>query len=108
MVCEHTIKLYTKSGCNPSFRLSSFAITNLRYVCHRSAALSDMILSKHIDILAFTETWLSACLADICPYGFCLYSYPHHPGRGGGVAFLVTETYKVEIIPTPQYQSFEV
>ena len=48
-----------------------FATTNLRSVRHKSAALSDLMLSKHIDILALTETWLSAsdtsaCLADIC------------------------------------------
>ena len=99
--CTHR-KWSTKSGCNPSFRLSiillladdvsinpgpktfqnmCFATTNVRSVCHKSAALSDLILSKHIDILALTETWLlasdtSACLADICPNGFCLY---HHP-----------------------------
>ena len=52
-----------------------FATTDVRYVRHKSAALSDLMLSKHIDILALTETWLSAsdtsaCLADICPYGF--------------------------------------
>ena len=44
-------------------------------VCHKSAARSDMMLSKHVDILALKETWLSAsdtsaCLADIYPYGF--------------------------------------
>ena len=90
-----------------------FATTNVRSVRHKSAALSDMILSKHVDILALTETWLlasdtSACLAYICPNGFCLYHHPRRSGRGGGVAFLVPEIYKVEIIHTPQYQSFEV
>ena len=90
-----------------------FATTNVRSVRHKSAALSDLILSKHIDILALTETWLlasdtSACLADICPNCFCLYHHPRRSGRGGGVAFLVPEIYKVEIIHTPQYQSFEV
>ena len=112
--------LYTTSGCNPSFRLSiilllggdisinpgpktfqnmHFATTNLRSVHHKSAALSDLMLFKHIDILALTETWLSAsdtsaCLADICLYDFCLYQHPRRSaGRGGGVAFLVPEIY---------------
>ena len=93
--------------------LSDGNVLTLRFVRHKSAALSDLMLSKHIDILALTETWLSAfdtsaCLAVICPYGFCLYHHPRRSGRGGGVAFLVPATYKVEIIHTPQYQSFEV
>ena len=131
-LCTHN-KLYTKSGCNPSFKLSiiilllagdvsinpgpktfqnmRFATENLRSVRHKSAAISDLMLCKDIDILALTETMISAsdvsaCLAVICSYGFCLY----HPiiQVGGGVAFLVPETYKVEIIHTPQYQRFEV
>ena len=105
--CTHR-KFNTKSGCNPSFRLSiilllagdvsigpgpktfqdiPFDTTNLRSVHHKSAALSDVMLPKHIDILALTETWLSAsdasaCLADIA--GFCLHHPPRHSGSGGG------------------------
>ena len=59
-----------------------------------------------------TETWLSscdtaACLADISPPGFSLFHCPRPSGRGGGVAFLVRETFKVEIIHTPKFLSFE-
>ena len=79
----------------------------------KSAALSDLISSKQIDILAMTETWLSpcdtaACLDDISPPGFSLFHCPRPSGRGGGVAFLVRETFKVEIIHTPKFMSFEV
>ena len=89
-----------------------FATTNLRSVRQKSAALSDLISSKQIDILAMTETWLSscdtaACLADISPPGFSLFHCPSLSGRGGGVAFLVGETFKVEIIHTPKFLSFE-
>ena len=90
-----------------------FATTNLRSVRQKSAALSDLISSKQIDILAMTETWLSpcdtaACLDDISPPGFSLFHCPRPSGRGGGVAFLVRETVKVEIIHTPKFMSFEV
>ncbi len=89
-----------------------FATTNLRSVRQKSAALSDLISSKQIDILAMTETWLSpcdtaACLDDISPPGFSLFHCPRPSGRGGGVAFLVRETFKVEIIHTPKFMSFE-
>ena len=78
-----------------------FATTNLRFVRKKSAALSDLISSKQIDILTMTETWLSscdtaACLDDISPPGFSLFHCPRLSGRGGGVAFLVRETFKVE------------
>ena len=125
--------LFKKCGHNPSLKLSlllllsgdvslnpgpniscnmRFATTNLRSVRQKSAALSDLISSKQIDILAMTETWLSscdtaACLADISPPGFSLFHCPRLSGRGGGVAFLVRETFKVEIIHTPKFLSFE-
>ena len=68
--------LYKKCGHNRSLKLSlllllsgdvslnpgpniscnmGFATTNLRYVRQKSAALSDLISSKQIDILAMTE-----------------------------------------------------
>ena len=125
--------LFKKCGHNPSLKLSlllllsgdvslnpgpniscnmRFATTNFRSVRQKSAALSDLISSKQIDILAMTETWLSscdtaACLADISPPGFSLSHCPRLSGRGGGVAFLVCETFKVEIIHTPKFLSFE-
>ena len=123
--------LFKKCGHNPSLKLSlllllsgyvslnpgpniscnmRFATTNLRSVRQKSAALSDLISSKQIDILVMTETWLSscdtaACLADISHPGFSLFHCPRLSGRGGGVAFLVRETFKVEIIHTPKLEA---
>ena len=59
-----------------------------------------------------TETWLSscdtaACLADISPPGFSSFHCLRTSGSGGGVAFLVRETFKVEIIHTPKFLSFD-
>ena len=87
-----------------------FATTNLRSVRQKSADLSDLISSKQIDILAMTETWLSscdtaACLADISHPVFSLSHCPRLSGRGGGVAFLVRETFKVEIMHTPKFEA---
>ena len=125
--------LYKKCGHNPSLKLSlllllsgdvslnpgpnrscnmRFATNNLRSVRQKSAALSDLISSKQIDILAMTDTWLSscdtaACLDDISPPGFSLFHCPRPSGRGRGVAFLVRETVKVEIIHTSKFLGFE-
>ena len=125
--------LYKKCGHNPSLQLSlllllsgdvslnpgpniscnmRFATTNLRSLRQKSAALADLISSKQIDILAMTETWLSscdtaACLAEISPPGFSLFHCSRPSGRGGGVALLVRESFKVEIIHTPTFLRFE-
>ena len=84
---------------------------NLSSICLPEICCS-LISSKQIDILAMTETWLSscdtaACLDDISPPDFSLFHCPRPSGRGGGVAFLVRETFKVEIIHTPKFLSFE-
>ena len=89
-----------------------FVTTNLRSVRQKSASLYDLISSKQIYLLAMTETWLSsfataAYLGDIAPTGFSLFHCPRSSGRCGGVAFLVRETFKVEIIHTPKFLSFE-
>ena len=125
--------MYNKCGHNPSLKLSlllllsgdvslnpgpnrscnmRFATTNLRSVRQKYAALSDLISSKQIDILPMTETWLSscdtaACLDDISPPCFSLFHCPRPSGRGGGVAFLMREPFKVEVIHTPKFLSFE-
>ena len=79
------------------FQNMRFVTTNLRSVRHESAALSDLILSKHrpfsFDRYMAIISDTSACHADICPYGFCLYHHPRHSGRGGAVAFLLLEIY---------------
>ena len=43
----------------------------------------------------------------ISPPGFSLLHCPRTSGRGGGVAFLVRESFKVDIIHTPKFPSFE-
>ena len=79
--------LYKKCSHNPSLKLSlllllsgdvslnpgpnrscnmRFATTNLRSVGQKYAALSDIISSKQIDILAMTDTWLSSCDTAAC------------------------------------------
>ena len=113
--CHFSFCFQDNVSLNPGSNISCnmrFVTTNLRSVRQKSASLSDLVSSKQIDILAMTETWLSscdtaACLADISPPGFSLFHCPRPSGRGGGVAFLVRESFKVEIINTPKFMSFE-
>ena len=57
------------------------ATTNIRSIREKTASITDLIISKTIDILAVTETWLrphdtDACIADISPPG---YTFHHRP-----------------------------
>ena len=57
------------------------ATTNIRSIREKTASLTDLIISKTIDILAVTETWLrphdtASCIADISPPG---YVFRHKP-----------------------------
>ena len=57
------------------------ATTNVRSIRDKTVSLSDLLISKTIDILAVTETWLRphdtvACIADISPSG---YTFHHRP-----------------------------
>ena len=109
--CKNIVKT---SGFNPSFILSVILLlagdlsinhgpeilhnmhcvtSKLRYVRHKLAALSDLIISKHTNIMAIRETWLSkedteSYLADITPPGFSLH---HNSCLYGGVAFIVSD-----------------
>ena len=88
------------------------ATSSLRYVRHTSAALSDLVTHKHINSLAITETRFSrkdtgSCLADITPPGVSLHHNHRLSGRGGGVAFIVSDMFSVEVFQLPQFQSFE-
>jgi exonuclease III len=78
----------------------------------RKLPLTDLIISKTIDILAVTETWLrphdtASCIADISPPGYVFHHKPRPVGRGGGVGFLVSKQFKVNLQPSPNYTTFE-
>ena len=71
------------------------ATANIRSIREKGAVLSDLVKSKHIDILAITETWLKpddtkACVADV-----------HHQARhskgtrtDGGVGILISDIFR--------------
>ena len=86
--------------------------TNIRSIREKTASLTDLIISKTIDILAVTETWLrphdtASCIADISPPGYVFHHKPRPVGRGGGVGFLVSKQFKVKLQPSPNYTTFE-
>jgi len=59
---------------------------------NKSASIVDLVISKKLDILALTETWLNpddttSCISDICPPYYSFYHQPRQPGRESKVPF---------------------
>ena len=83
-----------------------------RFHLKQAASLTDRIISKTMDILAVTKIWLSphdtaACIADISPPGYTFHHRPRPVGRGGGVGFLISNIFYVNLHTSPAYTSFE-
>ena len=73
----------------PNLRLGT---VNARSMRDKAPALSDLVVSKSIDLLGITETWLttretSSDLAEMIPHGFCFLQSPSVNKRGAGVGF---------------------
>ena len=78
----------------------------------KAPALSDLVVSKGIDLLGITETWLttretSGDLAEMTPHGFSFLQTPRVNKRGGGVGFLVANAFKFTPINLPSQSSLE-
>ena len=76
------------------------ATINARSMRNKAASLADMVISRKIDILAITETWLKpsdtlSCPSDLTPPGFSLLHKPRPHGRGGGVGFLISNKFNI-------------
>ena len=78
----------------------------------KTASLTDLIISKTINILAVTETWLrphetEACIVDISPPGYTFHHRPRPVGRRSGVGFLISKLFNVNLHTSPDNTTFE-
>ena len=88
------------------------ATLNVRSLNSKCASFSDLVISKKLDIVAITETWLSpketsAGLADLTPKGFKLFHQPRKGKTGGGVAIMVADHLNVTRCKMSEFGSFE-
>ena len=91
------------SGSNERIKIATM---NVRSIKSKTVPFSEYVISKNLDIVAVTETWLKhdetrSTIADISPPG---YSFLHEPRpdqrAGGGVGIL-------DIHPLPSFKTFE-
>ena len=93
----------------PNLRLGT---VNARSMRDKAPALSDLGVSRGIDLLGITETWLtirqtSSDLAEMTPHGFSFFQIPRVNKRGGGVSLFVSNAFKFTPINLPSLSSFE-
>ena len=85
---------------------------NARSIRNKGPLLSDTIASHAFDFLCLTETLIrttnsDSFLCSLTPDRFSLIHRPRSTGIGGGVGFVIRESYKYHKVDTPNYSSFE-
>ena len=84
---------------------------NIQSVTSKTLEIRWLIAEKSLDILAFTETWLSNNdrnkIAELVPHTHIFYHVPRE-GRGGGVGLCLSKRFThVKMIKSLNYTSFE-
>ncbi len=78
------------------------ALVNARSVSNKTFILNDFFTSRGLDFLFLTETWTgadeSSIFGELCPLNFSFISTPRCVRRGGGVALVFRNQYKIQTI----------
>lgn len=96
----------------PRLRLGTW---NAHSINRKAASICDLIISKRIDILSLTETWLTSKNNSDSNIAEILntlqdFNFLHHPrliGKGGGVGVLLRKGLNVQENPITSFQSME-
>ena len=89
-----------------------FGLINARSAVNKAALLHDSICDGHLDLLAVTETWISAdapnaIKQDIAPPGFSVV-HSHRPAkRGGGIAIIHKSSIRSAVLDLGTHTEFE-
>lgn len=94
--------------------LLKFGLWNSRSVRNKTESIVDGIIHHSLDVLALTETWLRSqddlIIGELTPPGFILHHIPRPPATEGhgGVALLLRDQWKYDVIDAGPFSSFEV
>ena len=87
-----------------------FGLYNIRSLSGKGHLLQDLINDRKYDFFSLTETWKQlndfSQLNKATPPGFVYSCQPRATGRGGGLAIIYRESWKVSPVSVPVYQSF--
>ena len=84
-----------------------FGLVNARSLANKTFILRDFFMSRGLDFLCLTETWLSAGestpLIELLPPDCCYFNSPRSSGRkGGGIAVVFNSGFKCRQIRVQQ------
>ncbi|CAJ1061240.1 RNA-directed DNA polymerase from mobile element jockey [Xyrichtys novacula] len=91
-----------------------FGLVNARSLANKTFILKDFFMSRGLDFLCVTETWLStgesSPLIELCPPDCCYFNSPRSSGRkGGGIAVIFKSDFKCrQICLKFSFTSFEM
>ena len=80
----------------------TFGSINARSVKNKTDVIKELLVDKNIDVLAITETWLSAgpreksVGAELTPVGYEIINISHIKAKGGEVAIVCRLSLKLK------------
>lgn len=89
----------------------SLGLFNTRSLTGKGPLLQDLLSDRKFDFMCLTETWQQhndfSQLNESTPPGFTYICKPRDSGRGGGLAIIYREKWKISPISIPCHGSFE-
>ena len=115
-VNSHNIRPLQYARCpkTPKHLTVKLALLNARSVSSKTFIMKDFFIQRHLDILFLTETWISAgagessVFGELCPTNCSFISTPRSTGRGGVIAMIFKNNFKLLTLPVGTYSTFEI